>query len=207
MGARRRAVSAEVQKATAEMTAITQETLSISGIMLSKLFGQQDQEIERFHEQNQQLSELIIQRQMTGQTFWAMMQTFFSVSPIIIYVLAAYMISGIGRDGISAGTIIAFTTLQARLYFPIGTLLRVSVELQSSLALFERIFAYLDIKPEISDAPSKTCELPPPIIPCRERVGLISSVRSILILCCYFPSGCPMTWDAPRARPDTFSTT
>jgi len=153
VGTRRRAVSAQVQKATAEMTAITEETLSISGIMLSKLFGQQNQEIERFHDQNQQLSNLVIKRQMTGQTFWAMMQTFFSVSPIIIYVLAAYMISGIGRDGISAGTIIAFTTLQSRLYFPIGTLLRVSVELQSSLALFERIFAYLDIKPEISDSP------------------------------------------------------
>ena len=153
VGTKRRAVSAQVQKATAEMTAITEETLSISGIMLSKLFGQQNQEIERFHDQNQQLSDLVVQRQMTGQTFWAMMQTFFSVSPIIIYVLAAYMISGIGRDGISAGTIIAFTTLQSRLYFPIGTLLRVSVELQSSLALFERIFAYLDIKPEISDSP------------------------------------------------------
>ncbi len=153
VGTRRRAVSALVQKATAEMTAITEETLSISGIMLSKLFGQQNQEIERFHYQNQQLSDLVVRRQMTGQTFWAMMQTFFSVSPIIIYVLAAYMISGIGRDGISPGTIIAFTTLQTRLYFPIGTLLRVSVELQSSLALFERIFAYLDIKPEISDSP------------------------------------------------------
>ena len=153
VGTRRRAVSARVQKATAEMTAITQETLSISGIMLSKLFGQQNQEIERFHDQNQALSELVVLRQMTGQTFWAVMQTFFSVSPIVIYVLAAYMISGVGREGISAGTIIAFTTLQARLYFPIGTLLRVSVELQSSLALFERIFAYLDIKPEISDSP------------------------------------------------------
>ena len=153
VGTRRRAVSAQVQRATAEMTAITEETLSISGIMLSKLFGQQNQEVERFHDQNQQMSDLVVRRQMTGQTFWAMMQTFFSVSPIIIYVLAAYMISGIGRDGISAGTIIAFTTLQSRLYFPIGTLLRVSVELQSSLALFERIFAYLDIKPEISDSP------------------------------------------------------
>ena len=153
VGARRRAVSAEVQKATAEMTAITQETLSISGIMLSKLFGQQDQEIERFRDQNQQLSELVVLRQMTGQFFWAIMQIFFSVSPVIIYVLAAYMISGVGRDGISAGTIVAFTTLQARLYFPIGTLLQVSVELQASLALFERIFAYLDIKAEISDAP------------------------------------------------------
>lgn len=153
IGERRRAVSAEVQKSTAEMTAITQETLSISGVMLSKLFGRQDQEIARFHQENQHLSDLVVRRQMTGQTFWAVMQTFFSISPVIIYVLAGYLISGIGRDGISPGTIVAFTMLQARLYFPIGTLLRVSVELQSSMALFERIFGYLDIKADIVDDP------------------------------------------------------
>ena len=146
IGERRRRVSADVQKSSAEMTAITQETLSISGIMLSKLFGRQQREIERFHEENQHLSDLVVRQQMTGQSFWAIMQAFFSISPIIIYLLAGYMISGIGRDGISAGTIVAFTTLQARLYFPIGALLQVSVELQSSMALFERIFAYMDIK-------------------------------------------------------------
>ena len=153
VGEKRRAVSAEVQKSSAEMTAITQETLSISGIMLSKLFGRQNLEIERFQWENQHLSDLVVRRQMTGQSFWAVMQTFFSISPVIIYVLAGYFISGIGRDGISPGTIIAFTTLQARLYFPIGTLLQVSVELQSSMALFERIFEYLDIKADIVDDP------------------------------------------------------
>ncbi|MEC8856962.1 MAG: ABC transporter ATP-binding protein, partial [Chloroflexota bacterium] len=160
IGVKRRAMSAEVQKAEAEMTAITQETLSISGIMLSKLFGRQSLEIERFQGENQHLSDLVVRRQMTGQSFWAVMQTFFSVSPVIISVLAGYLISGIGRDGISPGTIIAFTTLQARLYFPIGTLLQVSVELQSSMALFERIFEYLDIKPDITDAPDAV-DIPP----------------------------------------------
>jgi ATP-binding cassette, subfamily B, bacterial len=153
VGERRRAVSAEVQKSTAEMTAITQETLSISGIMLSKLFGRQNQEIDRFQQENQRLSDLVVRRQMTGQTRWAVMQSFFSISPVVIYLIAGYLIAGIGPDGISAGTIVAFTTLQSRLYFPIGTLLQVSVELQASLALFERIFGYLDIKPEIVDAP------------------------------------------------------
>ena len=153
IGRKRRAVSALVQESTAEMTAITQETLSISGIMLTRLFGRQDQEVERFEQENQKLSDLVIRRQMTGQSVWAIMQTFFSVSPVIIYVLAGYLLLGIGGDGISPGTIVAFTTLQSRLYFPIGTLLRVSVELQSSLALFERIFGYLDIEPDIVDAP------------------------------------------------------
>jgi ATP-binding cassette, subfamily B, bacterial len=153
VGERRRAVSAEVQQSTAEMTAITQETLSISGIMLSKLFGRQNQEIERFQQENQRLSDLVVRRQMTGQTRWAVMQAFFSISPVVIYLIAGYLIAGIGPDGISAGTIVAFTTLQSRLYFPIGTLLQVSVELQASLALFERIFGYLDLKPDIVDSP------------------------------------------------------
>ena len=151
VGTRRRAVSAEVQRSNAEVTAITQETLSISGIMLAKLFGRQNQEIGRFHEENQRLSNLIVRRQMTGQAFFTVVQIFFSLVPVAVYLLAGYLISGTGPS-ISAGTIVAFTTLQARLFFPIGSLLQVSVELQASLALFERIFGYLDITPEIVDS-------------------------------------------------------
>ena len=151
VGRRRKAVAAETQKVTAEVTAITQETLSISGILLSKLFGRQNQEIARFHRENQKLSDLIIRQYMTGQWFFAVMQIFFSISPVMIYVLAGYLIYGLGPSAISAGTVVAFTTLQSRLYFPIGRLLEVSVELQASLALFERIFSYLDIEADISD--------------------------------------------------------
>ena len=154
VGRRRRAASARVQESTAEMTAITQETLSVSGVMLTRLFGAQSREISRFRDQNVRLSDLEIRREMTGQTVWAGMQIFFSLTPVVVYVLAGYILyGGIGRTGITAGTIVAFTTLQTRLYFPISTLLRTSVELQSSLALFERIFGYLDIRPEIVDAP------------------------------------------------------
>ena len=153
VGAKRRAVAAETQKSTAEVTAITQETLSISGIMLAKLFGRQSREIERFHQENQKLSDLVIRQQMTGQSFFTLMQIFFSVSPVAIYLLAGYLISGGSVNQVSAGTVVAFTTLQSRLYFPIGRLLEVSVELQASLALFERIFGYLDIRPDIVDAP------------------------------------------------------
>ena len=160
VGAKRRAVAAETQQSTAEMTAITQETLSISGIMLAKLFGRQSREIERFHQENQKLSDLVIRQQMTGQSFFTLMQIFFSVSPVVIYLLAGYLVAGGGANQVSPGTIVAFTTLQSRLYFPIGRLLEVSVELQASLALFERIFGYLDIRPEIVDAPD-AIELPP----------------------------------------------
>ena len=154
VGKRRRAMSSRVQESTAEMTAITQETLSVSGVMLTRLFGAQNREIARFRDQNVRLSDLEIRREMTGQTVWAGMQIFFSLTPVVVYVLAGYiMFGGIGQTGVTPGTIVAFTTLQARLYFPISTLLRTSVELQSSLALFERIFAYLDIRPDIVDAP------------------------------------------------------
>ena len=154
VGARRRAVSAETQKTAADVTAITQETLSISGVMLSKLFGRQNQEIERFHRENQRLTDLTMRRVMTGQAFFTSMQVFFSLTPVVVYVLAGYVLAGAAPSGLTAGTIVAFATLQARLYFPIGSLLQVSVELQASLALFERIFGYLDIKPEIFDSPN-----------------------------------------------------
>lgn len=164
VGAKRRAIAAEAQRSTAEMTAITQETLSISGIMLAKLFGRQNREIDRFHHENQRLSDLIIRQQMTGQSFFTLMQLFFSVSPVAIYLLAGYLLVGAGGlSPISAGTVVAFTTLQSRLYFPIGRLLEVSVELQSSLALFERIFGYLDIEPEIVDEPG-AIELEPAMV-------------------------------------------
>ena len=153
VGQRRRRVTAQAQESKAEMSAITQETLSVSGITLSKLFGRQDQEIRRFNEENKRLSDLTVRQQMTGQSFWAVMQIFFSVSPVAIYLLAGYLVSGGGPDGITAGTIVAFTTLQSRLYFPIGSLLQVSVEVQSSLAHFERIFGYLDLVPKIADSP------------------------------------------------------
>ena len=153
VGDRRRAVTAESQKAAADMTATTQETLSISGIILAKLFGRQNQEVQRFHAENQKLADLSVRLQMTGQAFFALIQIFFSISPVAIYVITGYLLTGSVSVGITAGTIVAFTTLQARLFFPLGSLLQVTVELQASLALFERIFGYLDVDPDITDSP------------------------------------------------------
>ena len=154
VGKRRRAVTAETQRSMAEVTAITQETLSVSGIMLAKLFGRQNQEMANFHRHNQELSDLAVRQQMIGHTFFAVVMTFLSISPAFIYLLAGYLMSGDGPSLVSPGTIIAFTTLQSRLYFPVGRLLQVSVELQSSMALFERIYGYLDLKQEIVDSPT-----------------------------------------------------
>ncbi len=153
VGDRRKRVTEESQEAAAEVTAITQETLSISGIMLAKLFGRQNQEIERFHNENERMAHLAVRTQMTGQSFFTVMQIFFSVAPIVVYLISGYLIAGSTTPGVSAGTIVAFTTLQFRLYFPIVNLMEISVELQSSMALFERIFRYLDIRPDIEDRP------------------------------------------------------
>ena len=153
VGKKRRAVTSEAQRSMAEVTAITQETLSVSGIMLAKLFGRQSQEMENFHRHNQELSDLAVRQQMIGHTFFAVVMTFLSISPAFIYLLAGVLMSGDGSSAVSPGTIIAFTTLQSRLYFPVGRLLQVSVELQSSMALFERIYGYLDLKQDIVDSP------------------------------------------------------
>ena len=153
VGKKRRAVTSEAQRSMAEVTAITQETLSVSGIMLAKLFGRQSQEMANFHRHNQDQSDLAVRQQMIGHSFFAVVMTFLSISPAFIYLLAGYLMSGSGPSLVSAGTIIAFTTLQSRLYFPVGRLLQVSVELQSSMALFERIYGYLDLKQDIQDAP------------------------------------------------------
>ena len=153
VGKKRRAVTSEAQRSMAEVTAITQETLSVSGIMLAKLFGRQSQEMANFHRHNQEQSDLAVRQQMIGHSFFAVVMTFLSISPAFVYLLAGYLMSGDGPSLVSNGTIIAFTTLQSRLYFPVGRLLQVSVELQSSMALFERIYGYLDLKQDIQDAP------------------------------------------------------
>ena len=102
-------------------------------------------------EENQRLADLEVRQQMIGQGFYAVVQSFLSITPAAIYLIAGLLLAH--GTAISAGTIVAFTTLQTRLYFPIGQLLQVSVELRSSLALFDRIFEYLDVVPDIVDAP------------------------------------------------------
>ena len=154
VGRKRREITSRTQKSMAEMTVITQETLSVSGIMLAKLFGRQHEEMENFRRHNQELSDLTVRQQMIGHSFFAVVMAFLSASPVAIYLLAGYIMAGGGPSVITAGTVIAFTVLQNRLYFPVGRLLQVSVELQSSLAMFERIFGYLDMKQEIVDSPN-----------------------------------------------------
>jgi ATP-binding cassette subfamily B protein len=154
VGAVRRRIAMETQKSKAEMSAITQETLSVSGILLAKVFDRQKDEIARYRAESQNLADLTVRQQMVGQAFFAMIQTFFSITPALIYLVAGLMISRGGTSAITAGTLVAFTTLQSRLFFPVGQMLQVSVEVQASMALFQRIFEYLDLPVDISDRES-----------------------------------------------------
>ncbi len=152
VGKVRRVVSGMTQRSLAEVSAITQESLSVSGILLSKTFGQQRASIEKFGRESRRLGDLQIRQQMIGRWFFAMIGTFFSIAPAFVYLLAGSLIIG-GDTNVSIGTIVAFTTLQSRLFFPLGQLLSVQVEIQGALALFDRIFEYLEMEPEIRDAP------------------------------------------------------
>jgi ATP-binding cassette, subfamily B, bacterial len=146
VGRVRRRISGETQESLAELSALTEETLSVSGILLAKVFDRRQDAVDRYRNENRRLARLQVRQQMVGRGFFALVQSFFAITPALIYLVA-------GWSDLSAGTIVAFTTLQARLLFPIGSMLQTSVEVQSSLALFERIFQYLDLPNEIVDAP------------------------------------------------------
>jgi len=151
VGDRRRQVSRSTQESLAAMSAISEETLSVSGVLLAKVFGNQARDIARYGQENQSLVGLQVRQQMIGQGFYAIVQSFLSITPALIYLTTGLLLAN--HHAISAGTVVAFTTLQTRLYFPVGQLLQVSVELRSSLALFDRVFEYLDVVPDIVDAP------------------------------------------------------
>ncbi len=153
VGKVRREVSTETQQSLAELTATTEETLSVSGILLSKTFGQQANSIEKFRGLNKRLSGLQIRQAMVGRWFFMIIGSIFSIMPAFVYWVAGTLAANGSPDAPSAGTIVAFTTLQSRLFFPLGQLLSIQVEIQGSLALFDRIFEYLEMDPEIVDAP------------------------------------------------------
>ena len=151
VGRARRKVAAETQIALAEMSATTEETLSVSGVLLSKVFGRQADESERYREQNERLARLQVRQQIIGRSFFAVVSTFFSITPAAVYLVAG--LTSRHGHGLSSGTLVAFTTLQTRLFLPMGQLLQTSTEVSSSLALFDRVFSYLDMEPDIVDAP------------------------------------------------------
>ena len=151
VGKRRQKLARRTQESLSEMTAITEEALSVSGILLSKVFNRSDAEVERYREANRNQTKLQVDQAMTGRAFFATVQTFFALTPALVYLLAGFMLNS--GASLTAGTLVAFTTVQARLQMPLLQLMRVTLDVQTSLALFRRIFEYLDLEPAITERP------------------------------------------------------
>src|SRR5258708_1657080 len=131
----RREIASQTQKTIADLSALVEETLSVNGVLLSKTFGRQKTSTARFERENSRLARLFIRQQMVGRSFMALIGTFFSLSPALVYLLACYLLFGnhgkpvsmplIGT--LSVGTLVGFTTLQSRLFFPTRQLLHLQI--------------------------------------------------------------------------------
>jgi ATP-binding cassette subfamily B protein len=152
VGNERRRIATSTQETLADISSLVQESLSVSGILLGKTMGRTGELADRFEGESRQLADLEVRQRMAGRWVMAMIQTSFAVMPA-----AAYWFGGLalahGSHAISVPTLVSFTTLQTRLFFPVGSLLGVGLDVQTSLALFDRIFDYLDQPVDIEERP------------------------------------------------------
>ncbi len=149
VGRIRRRITTEQQKRLADMSALVAESLSVSGIMLGKTMGRGEDLAGRFTGESKGIADLEVRSRMAGRWMMATIQFIFAAQPAVIYWLAGQSFIG---SSISIGTVVAFTTLQTRLLFPINSLLGVQADMESSLALFDRIFEYLDLPIDIVES-------------------------------------------------------
>jgi ATP-binding cassette subfamily B protein len=148
VGNERRRIQSVRQGRLADMSTLVEESLSVSGILLGKTMGRSHELVDRFSSESSELADLEVRARMAGRWRMASVQMSFAIMPAAVYWFAGYSIAH-GHDAISIGTVVAFTTLQTRLLFPMQQLLSVGVEVQTSLALFGRIFEYLDLPVDI----------------------------------------------------------
>ncbi len=149
VGNERRRIAKTTQESLADISSLVQESLSVSGILLGKTMGRTRELADRFESESVRLADLEVRQRMAGRWVMASIQTSFSVMPAAVYWLGGTVFS----HSISIATIVAFTTLQTRLFFPVGSLLGVGLDIQTSLALFDRIFEYLDQPVDIAEKP------------------------------------------------------
>src|SRR3954463_6708342 len=150
VGAQRKRITAQRQETMADISTLVEESLSVSGILLGKTMGRSAELADRFDDESARLADLEVRGRMAGRWVMATIQMTFAVMPALVYLVAGLLIAD-GSETISIGTVVAFTTLQNRILFPAQSLLSVGVDVQSSLALFERIFEYLDLPVELRD--------------------------------------------------------
>ncbi len=165
VGAQRKEITTTRQRTIADMSSIVQESLSVSGILLGKTTGRSDALAERFQGESERLADLEIRQRMAGRWIMASIGMAFAIMPAAVYWLAGQSWSG---QAVTIGTVVAFTTLQARLFRPIMSLLNVQIDVQTSLALFDRIFEYLDLPVDIHERPD------PVVLDRRELLGEVS---------------------------------
>src|ERR671915_1437668 len=144
VGKERRQITATKQGVMADISSLVQESLSVSGILLGKSMGRGAELADRFERESASLADLEVRSRMAGRWMMATVQTSFAVMPALVYLFA-----GLDGGAVSIGTVVAFTTLQTRIFWPIQSLLNVGVDIQSSAALFERVFEYLDLPVDI----------------------------------------------------------
>lgn len=144
----RRAVTDKQQRALADMQHTVQETLSVSGVRLSKTLGAQERAHQEFSTVSHQLIELELESQLAGRWRMATMQVVFAIIPALVYLVGGWPATS---GGMTIGTLIAFTTLQSQIFRPITGLLNVGAQWVASMALFSRIFEYLDLEPEVPE--------------------------------------------------------
>ncbi|HEY7100284.1 MAG TPA: ABC transporter ATP-binding protein [Mycobacteriales bacterium] len=152
VGAMRRRITTERQRRLALMTSQVQESLSVSGVLLGRSMGRSPELTERFSGDASGLAELEVRSQMAGKWQQSTISITFAAVPAVTYWLGGLALAG--GSTVSIGTLVAFTTLQGSLFNPLNALLRTGVQVQSSLALFARIFEYLDLPVDIVESPS-----------------------------------------------------
>src|SRR4051812_7318715 len=150
VGQERRRIAKTTQETLADMSSLVQESLSVSGILLGKTMGRTAELADRFERESQQLADLEVRQRMAGRWMMASIQTTFAVMPAAVYWFGGIALAH-GSTALTVPTLVAFTTLQTRLFFPVGSLLGVSLDVQTSLALFDRIFDYLDQPVDIDE--------------------------------------------------------
>src|SRR5213593_814147 len=151
VGNERRRIAKTTQETLADISSLVQESLSVSGILLGKTMGRGDELADRFEVDSQRLAVLEVRQRMAGRWVMASIQTSFAIMPAAVYWFGGLLLAG-GSNLVSIPMLVAFTTLQTRLFFPIGSLLGVGLDVQTSLALFDRIFEYLDQPIDITEA-------------------------------------------------------
>ncbi len=147
---RRRIISAR-QGRLADLSSLVEESLSVSGVLLGKTMGRGGDLEKRFTRESSELADIEVRSRMAGRWRMASVQMTFTIMPACVYWFAGQSLVS-GGHTISIGTVVAFTTLQTRLLFPLAQLMSVGVDVQASLALFDRIFDYLDLPVDIPEA-------------------------------------------------------